>query len=433
MNQVVIPSYSHQTKSRFITTKILLLLLIFTPLIYSVDGDQYRAYEIVIVGLLFLMIAPPNLLRVSLWIHTGIIYILALVLIIAIQPIFVEGAKFLYNINYIVALISSFIPSLYLSSFHSDRSSGDDSVIQKSLGVLFVITVTSLAISFAAGIGEVYTSEGVLSRRAFAWLGDSFSPVMVFFLYYYIFMRSMIRVIIAMTCLLIIMQAKMALGMAIIGYLIYQLIFGRKRIRLVAASIITLGLLASPILLRAISPYFHNLEYSFNNRLLSYESALVYFQSSPLFGVGANQTFTLLSNGFDLTDLGRYTNDLAYYEFFQIHNSFLRILAELGIVGFIIFLIFCLAIIRRSYFVLKIAYVLPLSETRSLLMACALWLISFVLFYQTTGWFEAGHPQLSWIICFLTIMNYSINNCMVKKSTRSYSFNNFHRKPTTTL
>jgi hypothetical protein len=32
-----------------------------------------------------------------------------------------------------------------------------------------------------------------------------------------------------------------------------------------------------------------------------------------------------------------------------------------------------------------------------------LWVISFLLFYQTTGWFEAGHPQLSWLLLFSTL------------------------------
>jgi hypothetical protein len=40
---------------------------------------------------------------------------------------------------------------------------------------------------------------------------------------------------------------------------------------------------------------------------------------------------------------------------------------------------------------------------RAIVQASSLWVIAFVLFYQTTGWFEAGHPQLSWLLLFSTV------------------------------
>ena len=82
-------------------------------------------------------------------------------------------------------------------------------------------------------------------------------------------------------------------------------------------------------------------------------------------------------------------------------------LAELGLIGFLLFAGFCVTIIRQSFTVLASAHASPRGDSRALLMACALWLISFVLFYQTTGWFEPGHPQLAWLMCFLTLMNFA--------------------------
>lgn len=396
---------SKQLETQSLKVKVLLVLLIFTPLIYSMDNDPYRAYKVITIGVLFLLIATPNLLRKSLWISNGLFYIIPLTLFIAVQPIFVQGALIGYNLNYIVVLLSCFIPSLYLSSLNFDRIPNLDTFIQKLLEILFVVAVVSLVISIFTGYGEFYLGDGVLQRRAFAWLGDSFSPVMVFFLYYYSFMRMKSRAIISAICLLFVMQAKMAMGVAILGYLTYKWIFGSNLVRISIAAIIAVLIFSAEIIYGEITSGIHNYDFTFNNRLLSYQAALEFFKSSPLFGVGANQTFKLLTTGFDPSILKSYESNMAFYEFYQIHNSYLRILAELGFVGFIFLLAFVVAIVRRSFFILKSVRVLKSSENRSLTMACCLWLISFVLFYQTTGWFEPGHPQLAWLVCFLTLRN----------------------------
>ena len=38
-----------------------------------------------------------------------------------------------------------------------------------------------------------------------------------------------------------------------------------------------------------------------------------------------------------------------------------------------------------------------------MILAGALWVIGFVSVYQTTGWFVAGHTQLTWLIMFSTL------------------------------
>jgi O-antigen ligase len=419
MNQSAVEMDQAHTASQSSVVKFLLTLLILTPLIYSNDGDNYRAYKVVIVGMLFLLIATPKLHRLALWVRSGTAYVLAIALLIAIQPAFVDGAEILYNLNFLVALLSCFLPTLYLSNCQPARARAGIAFVHKPLGFLFGISVISLLVSAFTGVGEVYTQDGELQIRAFAWLGDSFSPVMVFFLYYYAFGRKAIGVLLAAGCIVTVMQAKMAILMAVLGYLVYLLLFGRWKTRLFLTAVIALSVLVLPAMFEMVVGIIPNFEHSLNNRLLSFDAGWTYFWSSPWFGVGANQTFTLLSKNFDVTTLFRFDKDLPYYEFFQIQNSFLRILAELGLIGFLLFIAFCAVIVRRSYAVLVSAHALPPGNSRTLSMACALWLISFVLFYQTTGWFEPGHPQLMWLICFLTLMNFYIRAQSGHKTTEN--------------
>jgi O-antigen ligase len=407
MSQLLIAMDQERSSFRIPTVKLLLALLIFSPLVYSKDGDPYRAFEVVIVGILFLLIAIPNMLRLALWVRSGTVVMLAIALLIAVQPAFIAGAGLFYNLKFMVVLLFCFLPTLYLSNCHPARAAGAMVFVPKALRGLFGVSMISLIVSSMAGVGEVYTEGGALQQRAFSWLGDSFSPVMVFFLYYYAFRRNAMGFFLSAACLVAVMQAKMAIVMAALGYMVYLFLFGRRRVRLFLIAVTVLGVLFLPVIFELAVANLHNFEYSLNNRLLSFNAGLGFFSSSPWFGVGANQSFTLLSNGFDVSTLDRYDSGMPFYEFFQIHNSFLRILAELGIGGFLLFVAFCMGIVRRSYIILTSAHASPPSDARLLLMACALWLISFVLFYQTTGWFEPGNPQLSWLVCFLTLMNFS--------------------------
>lgn len=406
MSQVLITDRG-QKSWRLPRTKLQLALLIFSPLVYSVDGDPYRAIEVVIVGMLSLLIAIPNMYRLTPSVRSGMAYVLAIAFLIAVQPAFVERASFIYNLQFIVVLLACFLPSLYLSNCNPIRAAGGIVFVYKALRGLFGVSLVSLIVSSVAVVGEVYTEGGAFQQRAFSWLGDSFSPVMVFFFYYHLFRRNAIGVLLSAACIVIIMQAKMAIGMATLGYLIYLFMFGKRTFRLFLAAVVALGVLFLPVIFKLAAANIHGFEYTLNTRLFSFDAGWAFFQSSPWFGVGANQTFSLLSEGFDVTAFDRFDSDLPFYEFFQIHNSLIRMLAELGLVGFLLFAAFCMAIIRQSQAILASAHASPRSDSRALLMACALWLISFVLFYQTTGWFEPGHPQLSWLITIFTLMKFT--------------------------
>jgi O-antigen ligase len=386
--------------------KLALTLLVFSPLVYSADGDPYRAYKVLLIGALFLLISPPKINLLTFRFRYTAASVLAIALLIAIQPIFVVRAELLYNLKYIIALLACFLPSLCFMNRSPIDVTSQLVFIDKALHVLFGVAILSLVLSSVTGLGEIYSEGRQFQQRSFAWLGDSFSPVMVFFLFYFFFRRSFIGVLISAVCLIGIMQAKMAIGMAAFGCLIYILIFGKQTARLILIAVVGLVFLFLPKIFDLAFTHIFNFEYSLNNRLLSFDSGLLFFQSSPWLGVGANQTFTLLSSSFDITTLNRYEGGILYYDFFQIHNSFIRILAELGFIGFLLFTAFCLTIIRQSYGILKLWHSIQQNHARALLLACALWLISFIVFYQTVGWFEPGHPQLSWLVCFLTLMNF---------------------------
>jgi len=388
---------------RRISTRLLLLLLIFSPLIYSIDGDPYREYELIGVALTFLIIAIPKITGQKFLFKSGLNFMLAIVLLIGVQPFFLEAVRLNDSLKFIIVLLASFLPMLYFSKPNPHRAEVNIFFIVNSLKALFAISVISLFISYFFGLGEVYI-EG--SKRAFAWMGDSFSPVIIFFLYYYYFKKSALGIFLSIACILFIMQAKMAIIMAVFGLLFFTYLFGNRSKKLLVGIFIAFGILTLPFLLDLASKNIHNFDYSFNNRLLSFASAWDFFISSPWLGVGANKTLALLIDGFDVSGLSNFDSGKPFYEFVQIHNSFLRVLAELGLLGCLFFLAFCLKILQQSLNVLKLAQNMPHNEMRTIMMACSLWIISFVLTYQTTGWFEPGHPQLSWLICIFTLMSF---------------------------
>ncbi len=390
-------------KNKCLGSKAIIALLIFSPLLYSNDGDQFRAFKVLLVALLFLVFLLPRVGAIKSLLAPPLLYVLCMMAFIIFQPLFVQQASLVYNINFAIVLACSFVPMLFpfaKINLNDDKSMG---FLGGLFEFLFILVAVSLLISYFWEVGEVY-SEG-RSVRAFAWLGDSFSPVMVFYIFYYALRGRWLLVALAIGLLLFVMQAKMALAMALFGFIFYALIFLAARTRLLlVAGVIIIGFFADHVFDFFVG-IIHNFQYSMNNRLLSMDAGLTFFWSSPWWGVGANQTFKILSEGVDLTVLNRFDASLPYYEFYQIHNSFIRILAELGLFGFTLFFLFCVSLVRKSCSILTYAHLLPLSErTRPLIISSSLWVISFVISYQTTGWFEPGHPQLSWLLVFFTLM-----------------------------
>ena len=79
-------------------------LLIFSPLFFSVDGDPYRAYEVVSIGLLFMFTKISKMGNVKLCFKFGIPYIIGIAVLTIIQPVLLESAGLFFNITGFVEL-----------------------------------------------------------------------------------------------------------------------------------------------------------------------------------------------------------------------------------------------------------------------------------------------------------------------------------------
>lgn len=102
-------------------------------------------------------------------------------------------------------------------------------------------------------------------------------------------------------------------------------------------SLCTFGLFASPLGARIFETSLT--EEAVQQRTILIESAMSIFQSNPLFGVGL---------GNFLPALGIIQQPLSFGLYLQpVHNIFLLLLAEIGIVGFLFFAMFLLQTFRR--------------------------------------------------------------------------------------
>jgi O-antigen ligase len=379
-------------------------LALMAPLLYAHDGDPYRAYEILVVGMLLLLIAIVGTDSITVRRAPGNAWILLLVVYIAVQPVFGAG-EVAYNLRYALSMLTVFVPLFalqVLGPYGADGRRHCDRILR----VVFWLIALNLVVSYATGIGEVYDGANLLQRRAFGWLGDSIGPAVVFFAFYFWFVRSRVSLAVALLCLLL-MQAKMSILMLLLGLLVLALLRHRRN-KLLVASLLAIALLvvySAPIWVgRLAGVAINNLDYTINNRLFSFAAGLMYFHDSPIVGVGANRTYALLMQGFDLRSLAMFSDDSVYYEFVQIQNAFIRTAAELGIVGLFLFIGLCVSILRQALRVLVLETGLPRRAIAPLAAASALWLVTFIPFHQTTGWFEAGHPQLAWLVSIWALM-----------------------------
>jgi len=406
MSTVLDPPIVSKGTFKIARAKIVLALLIFTPLVYSFDGDPYRAYEVMVVGMLYLVVALPNLFRLRVWQRAGTLPLLGVCLLIMVQPALVPSVSLVYNLKIAAVLLFSFLPTLYLSNLNRPYRADELRYLSNALKFVFYLAASSLAISAVTGLGEVYDEGGSYQRRVFSWLGDGFAPVMVFFFYYHVFAKKAVGAVVAAACVIFLMQAKMAVGMAVLGCLTYLFIVARKRTRLLLLAATVAGVALLPPLVGGLTDGLHNFDYSLNNRLFSYNAGLQFFLSNPWFGVGANQASTILKNSSAESTKELDEAAIPFYEVFQIHNAFLSTLAELGLTGFTLLLVFCGVVVRRSWQNIQHVHLHPSGQRGALISAFALWLISFIVFYQTTSWFGFGNPQLAWLVCFFTLMNF---------------------------
>jgi len=373
-----------------------IIFFFLSPLIYSIDGDPYRTLEVLSVALLSLILFIRRTIYKTFILDITSVFLFSAFLIV--QQFFIGSGDLGFGINFFIVFIAAFAPFWLLRSTHwyYRDFEGD---LTKGINLLFWIAFLSISVSFVTGMGERYNG-GIAGYRAFGFLGDSFSAVMVFLLLfyminndkYYAFMSGLV---------LIMMGGKTAIVMVFLCVALYLLFIKKSATSKVLGAALVTCLVTVPFVLDVIVSNLQHVEYSMMNRLISYKLGIEYFLESPVFGIGINQG--LKRSMYDAISLAEAEGITKYYPVYQVQNAYLRTLSETGLIGFSLMLIFVYFLLSRAVKSIRSAMLLPESIERSIIFAAGLWVIGFVCVYQTTGWFVAGHTQLTWLLMFSTI------------------------------
>ena len=385
-------------------SRVFFFLLILSPLLYSFDGDDLREEKVIAVAILavlyFLMISKKQ----SIYGKKEIIIIGLFSFMAVLQQFFIVNGSVVYGVKYAITLLSSFIPYWIARTLGTEPT--NDIKFEKSaiiaIMTLFLITTTTIFLSYLLGWGEVHQQSGD-SIRAFGWLGDSFTPVIVFLILISFLLKNYLMLSMALIALLM-TGGKAAIGMLILSPILFVFSAFSTRIKIMLvvfylSLLFLLTLYATPIIeLISENPRY---EASYNTRILSIYIGLEYFYDNPVFGVGVIQSMKGIET--DVIALAREMRIVYFYQVTQIHNTIIRIAAEVGVFGLVLLLYFYYIVLKNAFFLIKNGKNMPNTRSRYIVLASSVWVVSFILVYQTTGWFEPGHPQLSWLLTFSTL------------------------------
>lgn len=248
----------------------------------------------------------------------------------------------------------------------------------------------------------------VLNRNTYGIMFSTFSP----FLLLLIFESKRLKRLIALGGYFLLIGAAaingsrgswisiaVGLGISLIIFLFFKpkRAFGLIIILTVAALGLTLILSSSPQISSAIQARFSTLEsleedknYTF--RELMVQKGLRLFKESPIIGVGPGrfeETYTEL----DVPDLFGYVPNYDRYLGKSAHNSYMNILAELGLVGLIPYLCILLSLVIGNFWAagrsVRKMDLLPMAVFLSLIqMSVHFWVLSSIT--NTATWFIYG-------------------------------------------
>lgn len=378
------------------------IFFFLSPLFYSIDGDPFRAYEVVTVALIIFLLFNQRIIFKTKAYDIVVVLLFSIFLLFQCLYLIDDGSLFL-GLKFFTVTIAAFFPFWLLRSVHW-RYENLEITLERCVKLLFWITTVSIFSSFFLGIGERH-NLGILGYRAFGFLGDSFSPVVVFLLLFFAFQGSKFH---TLTCVLILlmMEAKAAIIMAVVSFALYFLVYRTDRVRNVTLSLLGFLFLLPfisllPIGFESVSNIVPNVEYTLANRSISYALGVQYFLDNPIFGIGINQGLDRVYE--DSTFYAQSELIDSYYAVFQVHNAYLRILSETGLIGFSLMMLLVIFWIKNALKSLKISNSIPKSSTQSMIFASSIYVIVFLVSYQTTGWFIGGHPQLTWLLMFSTL------------------------------
>lgn len=167
---------------------ITLVLFIVSPLIYSAFAS-FRFYASLALAIVAIVFWIGNAFRPN-W--AEILFLSLYILTLLIQPLYVAGVWETLVIGHAIFILAMFVPAWAIRCT-SARQTGLEWAAEKSMTVLFLVTVVSIYLSYFFNIGEV-VEAGSNTRRAFAWLGDRFSPVITLLIIFYVMQKSWVRV-----------------------------------------------------------------------------------------------------------------------------------------------------------------------------------------------------------------------------------------------
>lgn len=373
---------------------LLIFLFLLIPLSYSIDEDPYRALEVLFWGGVMVLIAVSTPIRYRQ--EPEFLLIAAYCAVLTFQQSFIPDGRVWFGAQYALVFVAAFVPSFVLR--WTNWSAADfEKRWDLAMKLLSVVILVNIAGGRFLGWGEFYINNDA-GGRYFGFLGDAISPVIIFPLIYF-FLERRYSWVTLMLGAMVLTGGKAAAVMLLAAPVLF--VVARMRpfpqlisiVALSALAIVSQSLINELLLMISNDP---RVSYSFNTRVLSYLAGWDYFLSSPIYGVGINQSMNFIR--WDADALARYRGVTEYWNIYQIHNSFVRTLAETGILGFGILIGFCFILIRRSFKALRVAVERPPSRTRSLVIASGLWTALFIVTYHSTGWFEHGHPQFAWLL-----------------------------------
>lgn len=391
-------------------TKTFFFLLILSPLLYSFSLPELREEEVLAVAAaaaMFFVISMQKRLLIS---NPREIVIVALFSLLAIaQQYFIADGSPIFGIKYALVLLATFVP-YWIARTLGTRTPGLGWTVALAFGLLLLITVFTVFASYLFGKGEVHEQPGGVVR-AFGWLGDSFSPVIVFFVFYYFFQKKYLVTGLALATLLMTV-AKAAIVMLIVSPLIFVLVTADLKKRIAFAGfylVLVLSLIPFAATIFEKMTDLFQVDYSYYTRLLSARVGLEYFFSAPAVGIGVNRSWVNIEG--DALEYAHMLGVEVYFNVYKIDNTIIRTAAETGVLGLALLLLLLYVLLSAAFRALRTGEQLANPQERAIVLASSLWVIGFVLFYQTTGWLEAGHPQLCWLLLFSTLSDVFCRRC----------------------
>ena len=146
-----------------------------------------------------------------------------------------------------------------------------------------------------------------------------------------------------------------------------------------------------------------------SRRIMSMVAGLIIVQENPVGGVGfwrSRQKISEIAEQ-DPLGLGRLLSDgrVSWSKVNAVQNAPIRVLAETGVVGLFLFIIFCFSVLAIFFKHLFARHKTGIDSGKSIGVSMSVWGVSFVIVNQTVAWMDPAHLQLIWLsLCAGSVM-----------------------------